>query len=572
MTTLADSDNKQYCMNLVDVEKEYDIIQCIGEGTYGTVFSVVNRSKSDKTVYALKIFKCDDKILVNPLALREVDVLKKMDHNNIIKLYKVFFGSYKGKTNLCILLKIGDCDLRTHGGFKDERANMDTFLSILDGLNYMNNNGYYHGDLSLDNIIMSGRSPMIADFGCARRLHRQINPKIPPTITVRPIELFNEKKSCNNEIIDSWALGCILYYLYNNSDVIYEDINTNSRSIILKPPNKQFIEKLGISEELVFRGSQTDISTKGKSRSETKLLNTLLQYNPNKRLRVSELITSKLIDTKIKKHEYVINTKSSFVFSNMRSYMNKISVDKVLSTDIFMCLIDIISNIIHLHNLEDELLFLTIHNFYRIYNSKLFNETYRFTNGFCIVVGVVIFWITNKLISSDIFSMDGIIYIIKNIFNMEDSDEVDIRKLHNDICECLDWNLDPQIAYAYIHYIPEKYRAHYKFLNLILLINGPNEYDTTHNVKDFNEFLKAYAINRILKSQFRLKDTKIDTFITDYDDNFDIAVTDIIETISDIQRTDSTDLTCLSDLTRTVCRKLNMNRLYDDFSKLKIHI
>lgn len=72
------------------IEKHYSFVEKIGEGTFGNVFKVYH--KATKTFRAIKILK---KTAVSKMEahkiLKEVDILKKLDHPHIVKIYEVFF-------------------------------------------------------------------------------------------------------------------------------------------------------------------------------------------------------------------------------------------------------------------------------------------------------------------------------------------------------------------------------------------------------------------------------------------------------------------------------------------------
>lgn len=62
----------------------YQVLEKLGEGTYGVVFKALDKS-SDKFV-ALKKIRCDNEDEGVPsTSLREVSLLKELDHPNIVK-------------------------------------------------------------------------------------------------------------------------------------------------------------------------------------------------------------------------------------------------------------------------------------------------------------------------------------------------------------------------------------------------------------------------------------------------------------------------------------------------------
>ena len=68
------------------IEKHYSFVEKIGEGTFGNVFKVYHRAT--KEFRAIKILK---KSAVSKLEthkiMKEIDILKKLDHPHIGKIY-----------------------------------------------------------------------------------------------------------------------------------------------------------------------------------------------------------------------------------------------------------------------------------------------------------------------------------------------------------------------------------------------------------------------------------------------------------------------------------------------------
>ena len=67
--------------------ERYRILKVVGDGTYGTVSKAVNRSTGE--VVAIKKMKEKFYTWESCLALREIKSLRKLSHNNIIKLKEV---------------------------------------------------------------------------------------------------------------------------------------------------------------------------------------------------------------------------------------------------------------------------------------------------------------------------------------------------------------------------------------------------------------------------------------------------------------------------------------------------
>ena len=84
--------NKQFFVGKTEGEltKFYEVIKQLGKGSYGKVYRIKNRTTGD-----IRACKQLSKSNIKDLEKfnREIDILIKTDHPNIIKLYEVFENS-----------------------------------------------------------------------------------------------------------------------------------------------------------------------------------------------------------------------------------------------------------------------------------------------------------------------------------------------------------------------------------------------------------------------------------------------------------------------------------------------
>ena len=65
---------------------KYRILEVIGDGTYGTVYKGINTETNEKV--AIKKLKAKVKSINECMNMNEVKIVKKCNHENIIKLYE----------------------------------------------------------------------------------------------------------------------------------------------------------------------------------------------------------------------------------------------------------------------------------------------------------------------------------------------------------------------------------------------------------------------------------------------------------------------------------------------------
>ena len=151
---------------------DYEIIDKLGKGAFGTVFKV--RSKADKKIYALK--KANLKLLKEKgkkaydLTIHETMFLSHISHPHIIKYYKHFVeGDF-----LYILIEYaenGDIDgfIKAHKVFKKyipEEELWSIFLQCMKGLAYVHKMGVIHRDIKPANLLMDNNMTIkLGDFG-----------------------------------------------------------------------------------------------------------------------------------------------------------------------------------------------------------------------------------------------------------------------------------------------------------------------------------------------------------------------------------------------------------------------
>ncbi|KAF6174864.1 hypothetical protein GIB67_026352 [Kingdonia uniflora] len=144
----------------------YNIIKEVGNGTFGSVWRAINKL-TGKIVTIKKIkrkyYSWDEWI-----NLREVKSLRKMNHPNIVKLKEVI----KENNILYFVFEYMECNLyqliKDRGKLLSETEVRNWCFQVFHALSYMHQNGYFHRDLKLENLLVTKESIKIADFGLIR--------------------------------------------------------------------------------------------------------------------------------------------------------------------------------------------------------------------------------------------------------------------------------------------------------------------------------------------------------------------------------------------------------------------
>lgn len=191
----------------------YDIERTIGKGNFAVV--KLARHRITKTEVAIKII---DKSQLDASNLqkvyREVDIMKRLDHPHIIKLYQVM----ETKNMIYIVSEYASkgeiFDYIARYGRMAEQAARRKFWQILSAVEYCHERRIVHRDLKAENLLLdSNMNIKIADFGFSN--YYAAGELLATWCGSPPYaapEVFEGKRYTGPEI-DIWSLGVVLYVL-----------------------------------------------------------------------------------------------------------------------------------------------------------------------------------------------------------------------------------------------------------------------------------------------------------------------------------------------------------------------
>lgn len=178
----------------------------IGEGSY----SSVKLFQKDGLQYAVKVFRKPMNPQVIENVRSEIEVLRRLNHENIVKLHYTF----EDTNHLYIVLEY--IEGKTLASFLKKAPTEDQVKSIsrqlLAAIGCMHSNSIAHRDLKLDNIMIDEANDnrvVLIDFGFATSCEKKLKMFCGTPSYMSP-EIVKRSWYSGSKA-DIWALGVILY-------------------------------------------------------------------------------------------------------------------------------------------------------------------------------------------------------------------------------------------------------------------------------------------------------------------------------------------------------------------------
>ncbi|GAB0493250.1 hypothetical protein MMPV_004526 [Pyropia vietnamensis] len=225
------------------VEDYYVMGEVLGAGSFAQVHRAVDRGTGEEV--AVKVInKAGYDARELEYVVREVAIMRSLNHPNIVSTYDIFETS----THLYLVIEL--CEggelfdiVADHGHLSEQRASQ-VMRSIVRGLEYLHSEGICHRDIKPENILVKSKSwPLevkLADFGLANFINEADPPSPEPpgssndsgassgirpmaTVIGTPGYVAPEvvKRSPYGPPVDMWAAGVVLYILLSGKMPFY---------------------------------------------------------------------------------------------------------------------------------------------------------------------------------------------------------------------------------------------------------------------------------------------------------------------------------------------------------------
>ena len=232
-----------YEVPLIDM---YTPIKLIGQGHFGLVLSVVHNETKQKM--AVKIIT--KKNFSDEYYLSETHLLNKLNHERIIKLYDVvdtddYLFIF---TELCSGGSLKDYIISKYNSnnnyFMKDSECSNIIKNIMQGVEYLANNGIIHRDLKPENIMFRKEndinSLVLCDFGLAKENlgNSFLESKCGTLIFMAPEVIMSRPY---DSLVDIWSIGIIMYILESGGSHPFYTTSMNSKIFIELIKNKSNI-------------------------------------------------------------------------------------------------------------------------------------------------------------------------------------------------------------------------------------------------------------------------------------------------------------------------------------------
>lgn len=166
---------------------------------------------------------------------REINLLLRLKHENIIKLHS-YFATEEGRIALIMEYALGGTlksRIKAKGGLDEDTSRM-ILLKILRTVGYCHDEGVIHRDLKTGNILFidsTDKQIKVIDFGISTLFNTKSRAG---SLAYLSPEVLSGTDSSSLPSVDIWAIGCILFEMVTGSKMFDGKSNDEIRNKIIK--------------------------------------------------------------------------------------------------------------------------------------------------------------------------------------------------------------------------------------------------------------------------------------------------------------------------------------------------
>ncbi|KAK9765206.1 hypothetical protein K7432_006644 [Basidiobolus ranarum] len=256
----------------------YNVLRPLGSGSFSQVY-LAEDSKNVGRLVALKMVELNCDQSTKHLILREIQMLKTLEHPNVV----TFHESFETETHYVLVLEyVQDGDLfdyvANHSNEYCESKVREIFKHIVDAVEYLHSKNICHRDLKLENVLIHELSEesvyvKITDLGLAEIVDENsiLTTRCGSEEYTAPEVILGQPS--NGFTADVWSLGVMLYAMLVGYLPFSMDGSQSRRSFFYRIANADY----RLPRDRPISPEAAD------------LLRSLLQSNPKKRLDVESI-------------------------------------------------------------------------------------------------------------------------------------------------------------------------------------------------------------------------------------------------------------------------------------------
>eukprot|EP01094_Clydonella_sp_ATCC50884_P025484 TRINITY_DN670_c1_g1_i1.p1 TRINITY_DN670_c1_g1~~TRINITY_DN670_c1_g1_i1.p1 ORF type:complete len:390 (+),score=108.39 TRINITY_DN670_c1_g1_i1:121-1170(+) len=221
---LGDDSDGESSVRKEPVEDHYDLGKVIGKGGFSVVVEATEKATGEK--FAVK---CIKKTMVEgediKLLRREIKIMKRVNHPNILKLFEVF----EDEDEFYLVMELVNgkelFEKIVEKGQYSEKDSSHIVKQIVSAVQYLHEQGIAHRDLKPENLLSAGDDEneviKIADFGFSKNFgEEKLMTSCGSPGYVAPEVLTSESY---DKAVDMWSVGVIIYILLCGYPPFYAD-------------------------------------------------------------------------------------------------------------------------------------------------------------------------------------------------------------------------------------------------------------------------------------------------------------------------------------------------------------
>ncbi|GJX43350.1 probable serine/threonine-protein kinase [Tanacetum coccineum] len=288
----------------------FEKLDKIGQGTYSNVYRA--RDLDQGKIVALKKVRFDN---LEPESVRfmarEIHILRKLNHPNVIKLEGLVTS--RMSCSLYLVFEYMEHDLAglaSHPSLKFTESQVKCYIrQLLNGLDHCHSHGILHRDIKGSNLLVDNNGILkIADFGLASFFDpQQSQPLTSRVVTLwyRPPELLLGA-TYYGTAVDLWSTGCIVAELYAGKPIMPGRTEVEQLHKIFKlcgSPSEDYWRKSRLPHATIFKPQQPYKRVVAETFKEfpapaLALMETLLSIDPADRGSAASALKSEFFTTK----------------------------------------------------------------------------------------------------------------------------------------------------------------------------------------------------------------------------------------------------------------------------------